>query len=1207
GEGGGSLWGLANGLPANDNAQREEARRKWIAELNEQRREQELLRRAREDEDGGLASGAAAKSAAARRRAAEAAQARPAPQLASPHLGGSGEAAATPSGVISARELALVKGRSGITAASPLPPTPAPAATSASADQLRPPVLQTSEVWQRGARGAAAAAAAAPAAESADFFWSRRGRGGGGAPIRDASGNVVTSRRPAVDGAALGGHSSLDGTDHLLLPPTMAGAVVVEGSGSSVLRPLGEGSAPAMVPGPPGAASVAVGVEGESTAATAGHFPRMRSQFGGRPETPDARRKMDAWRAELQAQIDEKRRLKEEEEARERAWEALAGGTGGAATAVAAAAASGVGERGRRGPRGAISDQLPNGAPELAKSDGDAAAAPVVVLKPVSRIPRAKPHVAAPRSPAAREPAAQAPSRASSSAAHQRVSQPARGLVPEEYTDFALSPRPQPPQPPQQQQRSMQRHVREPSPLPAPPATRTLNTHELGGGGRSSRAMPLPAIATMPAEQPPAPARAFKTSVREGSRQLTDLHGGDVGMMEAVPLPSPPPRLSPERQLNRILDSVRGGTPVSRAGILRPLTSAAAATAPAGSSRRASPRLVNGPPPRGGGGDGGVGARSRVGVAAAAGVHSRSTSAGRGAQPPPSRMQPAMCGSHMLGACVFAIPAPPTTTTAATAMPMVRRHVGCQRHHLHAPPSPRQLLLPLPHHSPLLTLRPPRQSSLLRGSLACSCPRAFSDASGSTAAGEASAAGPTTPDAAAHTPDAASAGGVRPLAAATVAAAAAYAAASAGAPPEVLERYAARPARRVTLRQLTVFGRRLTVERILASANYVREELPVRLAHRIRAFQRLPFIVGTNPHVARVHDLYWDAFHRLRAVPHVQTLEDNRSFCTLLRALLYEHRIAVPELAAGVAEAVPLHLARDAADAFMNDMLRSRIGRRVLAEQHVAISATLDSLLLESGAPTNGTTAPDSDRPFSSPPANDAVDLDVTDGDDLSIPRRIGIVDTRCHAGSIARRCADQAALWLAAGTPPGSTQPDVVFDGDLDATFVYIPYHIEYVLGQVLRNAMRATWRAHHADPGAATAALPPIRITVGSTASEVAFRVSDRGGGVPRAARASLWSFVRPPVAAALVDGSDSTLRLALPRTSEETLNGGSPDPIPDFPAPTSPSVAVPPLPPVLFPGLGLPMARAHTNYWGGTLHVHSLDGFGADAYIKLAVSNK
>jgi hypothetical protein len=67
----------------------------------------------------------------------------------------------------------------------------------------------------------------------------------------------------------------------------------------------------------------------------------------------------------------------------------------------------------------------------------------------------------------------------------------------------------------------------------------------------------------------------------------------------------------------------------------------------------------------------------------------------------------------------------------------------------------------------------------------------------------------------------------------------------------ILDRFALRVPKSVTLKQLTLFGRQVvkSQEKLLQSANYLREELPVRLAHRIRKFQQLPFVVGTNPQI----------------------------------------------------------------------------------------------------------------------------------------------------------------------------------------------------------------------------------------------------------------------------------------------------------------------------------------------------------------------
>ena len=46
------------------------------------------------------------------------------------------------------------------------------------------------------------------------------------------------------------------------------------------------------------------------------------------------------------------------------------------------------------------------------------------------------------------------------------------------------------------------------------------------------------------------------------------------------------------------------------------------------------------------------------------------------------------------------------------------------------------------------------------------------------------------------------------------------------------------------------------------SANYVRTELPVRIAHRLRDMQTLPYVVVNQEGVASVYEAYWSAFDK---------------------------------------------------------------------------------------------------------------------------------------------------------------------------------------------------------------------------------------------------------------------------------------------------------------------------------------------------------
>ena len=121
---------------------------------------------------------------------------------------------------------------------------------------------------------------------------------------------------------------------------------------------------------------------------------------------------------------------------------------------------------------------------------------------------------------------------------------------------------------------------------------------------------------------------------------------------------------------------------------------------------------------------------------------------------------------------------------------------------------------------------------------------------------------------------------------------------------------------------MTFFGRTLTESRLLSSANYVRTELPTRVAHRIRDMQTLPYVVVTNPHMSHVYELYYQAFDSLRRVREVKTVEDNDEFCKIISSTLQEHLTVIPKLAIGVLECQDV-MRSDDMDRFMNTLLRS--------------------------------------------------------------------------------------------------------------------------------------------------------------------------------------------------------------------------------------------------------------------------------------------
>ncbi|CAG8539055.1 15827_t:CDS:1, partial [Acaulospora colombiana] len=370
----------------------------------------------------------------------------------------------------------------------------------------------------------------------------------------------------------------------------------------------------------------------------------------------------------------------------------------------------------------------------------------------------------------------------------------------------------------------------------------------------------------------------------------------------------------------------------------------------------------------------------------------------------------------------------------------------------------------------------------------------------------------------------------------------------------ILDQYVSQPANKITLRQLIVFGRNLSEERIIRSGNYVRTELPIRLAHRIRDFQNLPFIVGTNPHISRVYDLYWSAFETLTKFPPIKNMEENDEFCKLLKTLLKEHLVVIPQLAIGIMECGG-HLTGGQVDRFMNTMLRSRISRRVLAEQQIALTENWHDPAY--GSDENG--------------------------------EYIGVVSTKCNAKEIIEKCANMSSSSYR--TFYNIEPPTLIINGDTDTIFSYIPDHIEYIIYELLKNSMRGVIEKHGRLISSQSSQsskeqgtqLPPILVTICSGQTDICIRVSDQGGGISDEIYPHIWSFSRA--------SNNKKLSHKFTNFSKVPRMAATVQEYEQFD-----------IPPDLRLGIGLPMSKVYAEYLGGELTIFTMDGYGTDAYVKI-----
>ncbi|KAI8823606.1 branched-chain alpha-ketoacid dehydrogenase [Fimicolochytrium jonesii] len=271
----------------------------------------------------------------------------------------------------------------------------------------------------------------------------------------------------------------------------------------------------------------------------------------------------------------------------------------------------------------------------------------------------------------------------------------------------------------------------------------------------------------------------------------------------------------------------------------------------------------------------------------------------------------------------------------------------------------------------------------------------------------------------------------------------------------LVEKYARMPITPVTLHELLQMGE---THDLLSSAKFAHAELPKRMARRVKALQNLPFIVGVNPYIKSVYQLYQDSLEKLIALPAPVDPKSQQFFTEELRTLVTAHQEVIPKLAKGFKECIR-YMTKESATSFLDNMIHARIGIRVIAEHHLSL--------------------------------------------DTPAPAYIGVVNTRLAPASLITSVANYSRELCEFNY---GNAPEFTVNGHTDTLMAYIGVHLEYIFMELLKNAMRATveysqrtGRFEH----------PTVEISICQSKEAVIFRFRDQGGGISPKDWAHIWDY--------------------------------------------------------------------------------------------------
>jgi pyruvate dehydrogenase kinase 2/3/4 len=207
---------------------------------------------------------------------------------------------------------------------------------------------------------------------------------------------------------------------------------------------------------------------------------------------------------------------------------------------------------------------------------------------------------------------------------------------------------------------------------------------------------------------------------------------------------------------------------------------------------------------------------------------------------------------------------------------------------------------------------------------------------------------------------------------------------------------------------------------------------------------------------------------------------------------------------------------------------------------------------------------------------------------------------------------------------------PELIITGE-DFKFQFMTNHLDYIFTEILRNSLRSTIRKfvevnNITDfSSMSNLAPPPVFVEVTNTKTEMTFKFSDQGGGVPLDKIDSIWSFGKnPEMARKYLDnfyklpGLDLPERLPIvehqyfkkrdehrkyaPRKIAGVLDNLGKMEVASVEQGKSMLRSLASRPYAYTLGVSLPMCKVYTDYWNGTLNMCTMEGYGSDVFLKL-----
>ncbi|XP_071104052.1 pyruvate dehydrogenase (acetyl-transferring) kinase isozyme 2, mitochondrial-like isoform X1 [Haliotis cracherodii] len=284
------------------------------------------------------------------------------------------------------------------------------------------------------------------------------------------------------------------------------------------------------------------------------------------------------------------------------------------------------------------------------------------------------------------------------------------------------------------------------------------------------------------------------------------------------------------------------------------------------------------------------------------------------------------------------------------------------------------------------------------------------------------------------------------------------------------EKYATFNPSPLSLKQLLEFGSKTGSQEL--SFNFLRNELPVRMANIMKEINHLPDNLLQMPSVSLVMSWYEQSFKELLHFEENNTSDKSLTdFTDTLTHIRNRHANVVETMAQGIIELKDTYgvdsNTNNRIQYFLDRFYMSRISIRMLINQHTLLF-----------------------------------------GSQLANPRHIGCIDPSCNVLDVVKD-AYENAQFLCDQYYLISPEVEIVTKNPLEKestiNMVYVPSHLYHMLFELFKNAMRAVVEHSPSD-----GEVPKLSVMISKGSEDLTIRLSDVGGGVPRSKVDQLFQYM-------------------------------------------------------------------------------------------------